>query len=171
MGEPYLVEINKELNFEGIFDMDELFRIIDNNYRSKGFDKQIYYDDEYETEQGKYFYLKYDYYKKVDSYVRIVNRYWIHVDGVMPMSSVIDGEKIEKSYGKISINCDCLMETEYFQSFPDSNPVYFLLRVFIEKYVLKAKIDYWKNVTKFMLTECLAEVLTYLNMNKLLYDR
>ena len=64
MSEFYTAVAGEQLNYEGLFSMKEVFRIIDKYYRTKGFDKKILFDEEYFTDKGKYIHVKTEYYKK-----------------------------------------------------------------------------------------------------------
>ena len=73
--ELYCPVAGETLNFEGLFSMKEVFRILDKYFRAKGWDKKIIFDEEYNTEKGKYIHVKTEYYKKTDSYVRLSARH------------------------------------------------------------------------------------------------
>ena len=54
---------------------------------------------------------------------------------------------------------------------PDNKPFYFLFRVLYEKFFAKPYIDYWINVAKHVINESKAEISSYLNLNKFLYEK
>ncbi len=171
MTEIYSTVVAESLNFEGLFTMKELFRIIDKYFRLKGFDKKIVFDEEFNTEKGKYFHLKTEYYKKVDSYIRMQTRLWIYVNDYKYVEKVVDGQKIKTAHGKLSITFDAFLQTEYFEMFDDTKPFYFLFKVFYEKYIARPRILHWDNVSKHIINELRTEIASYLNLNKFLYER
>jgi hypothetical protein len=171
MVEIYSTVAGESLNYEGLFTMRELFRIIDKYFRTKGFDKKIIFDEEFTTEKGKYFHLKTEYYKKVDSYIRMQTRLWVYINDYVPVEKEIDGTKIKTAQGKISITFDAFLQTEYFGLMPDSKPFYFLFKVIYEKLLASQRIQYWDNVSKHVINELKSEIASYLNLNKFLYER
>ena len=138
------------LEFEGLFTVKDLFKTIDQYFRFKRFDKKIVFDEEFDTEEGKYFHLKTQYYKKVDAYVRLETRL---------------------GQGKASIKFDAFLQTGYINTMPDNKPFYFLFRILYEQYFAKPYIDYWKNVAIHVTNEAKTEISSYLNLNKFLYEK
>lgn len=171
MVELYSTVVGEQLSFDGLFTVEDIFRLIDKYFRMKQFDKKIIFDEEYTTEKGKYFHLKTEYYKKVDSYVRMQTRMWIYVHDYYPVEKELEGNKIKTAQGKITIIFDAFLQTEYFNLMPDTKPFYFLFRVFYEKYMASARIKYWDNVSKHVINELKTELSSYLNLNKFLYER
>ncbi len=161
------------LDYEGLFTFKEVFRILDKFFRLKGFDKKIIFDEEFDGENGKYFHVKTQYYKKVDAYIRLETRYWIYAFDYKKVEKEIDGEKIIIGQGRLNIRFDSFLQTGYLMSgtMPDSKPFYFLFRVLYEKFLAKPYIDYWKNVARHVVDESKAELSAYLNLNKFLYEK
>jgi hypothetical protein len=171
MVEFYSPVAGEQLNYEGLFSMRELFRIIDKYYRSKAFDKKIIFDEEYHTEKGKYVHVKAEYYKKTDSYVRLQTRLWIYGNELVPVEKDVDGVKISTEQGKLSITFDGFIQTDYFGLTRDQTPMGFLIRVLYEQYLARPKIAYWENVVRHVVNELKTDVSGYLNLQKFLYER
>ena len=171
MPELYTAVAGETISYEGLFNMSETFRIIDKYYRLKGFDKLIIFDEQYDTEKGRYVHVKAEYYKKTDAYVRISNRLWIYANNLRPVEKVIDGEKISTHHGKLAITFDGFLQTEYFGLVPDNKPLYFIIRVLYESFLAKPRILYWNRVIRHVVNEIKTEVSGYLNLNRFLYER
>jgi hypothetical protein len=171
MTEFYSPVVGEQLSFEGLFSMREVFRIIDKYYRTKAFDKKILFDEEYNTEKGKYIHVKAEYYKKTDSYVRLQTRLWIYANDLVEVEKDVDGVKIKTNQGKLSITFDGFVQTEYMNIFNDANPKYFLFRVIYEQYLQRPRIAYWEGVVRHVVTELKTELAGYLNLHKLLYEK
>ncbi|MBT3720559.1 hypothetical protein HN789_00675 [archaeon] len=159
------------LEFEGLFTVKDLFKTIDQYFRFKRFDKKIVFDEEFDTEEGKYFHLKTQYYKKVDAYVRLETRFWIYVYNYKIIEKEVEGEKVRIGQGKASIKFDAFLQTGYINTMPDNKPFYFLFRILYEQYFAKPYIDYWKNVAIHVTNEAKTEISSYLNLNKFLYEK
>jgi hypothetical protein len=171
MTELYNPVAGEQLNYEGLFSMAEVFRLIDKYFRTKGFDKKIVFDEEYHTEKGKYINVKTEYYKKTDAYVRLQTRLWIYANELKDVEKEVDDVKIKTQHGKLQIIFDAFLQTEYFGLFPDSKPMYFLFRVLYEQYLNRPRIAYWENVARHVINELKTELSGYLNLNKFLYER
>ena len=161
---------NNHRDYEKL-NMKEVFRIIDKYFRTKGFDKKITFDEEYQTDKGKYIHVKSEHYKKTDSYVRLQTRLWIYANELVDVEKEVDGVKIKTGHGKLSITFDAFLQTEYFSLMDDKKPMYFLFRVLYEQYLARPRIVYWENVARHVVTELKTELAGYLNLNKFLYER
>jgi len=172
MVELYSPVVGETLNFDGFFSFSDVFRVIDKYYRTKGFDKKIVFDEQYDTDSGTYIHLKTEYYKKTDAYVRIYTRMWIYVNDYVMTEQVVDGKKVRIGKGKLSITFDAFVQTEYFNTFGDDKPWKFLFRVLWETVMpTKNKINYWRDVVTHIVYETKSEIASYLNINKFLYER
>ena len=81
---------------------------MDKYFRLKGWDKKIIFDEQYDTEKGRYIHVKTEYYKKTDAYVRLQTRQWIYGNELKEVEKEIDGVKIKTNQGKLSILGECL---------------------------------------------------------------
>jgi hypothetical protein len=172
MVELYSPVVAEQLNFEGLFSMREVFRIIDKYYRTKAYDKKIVFDEEYHTDKGKYIHVKSEYYKKTDAYVRLQSRLWIYANELVEVEKEVDGVKVKTNHGKLQIIFDGFVQTLYIShNFDDSKPVYFLWRVIYEQYLARPRIAYWEGVVRHITNELKTEIAGYLNLNKFLYEK
>ncbi|MBN2368241.1 hypothetical protein JXC34_04430 [Candidatus Woesearchaeota archaeon] len=167
----YIPVAGQQLNFEGLFSMKEVFRIMDKYFRTKGWDKKIIFDEQYDTEKGRYVHVKSEYYKKTDAYVRLQTRQWIYANELKEVEKEVDGVKIKTNQGKLSIVLDAFIQTEYFGQWPADRPVFFLFKVIYEHYLARSRIAYWENVCRHITNELKAELAGYLNLNKFMYER
>jgi hypothetical protein len=167
----YSPVVGEQLNFEGLFSMKEVFRIVDKYFRSKAFDKKIIFDEEYQTEKGKYVHVKSEYYKKTDAYVRLQTRLWIYANDLIEVEKEVDGVKIKTNQGKLNLVFDAYLQTEYYGIFPSDKPVGFLFKVLYEQYLARPRIAYWEGVLRHVITELRSEIAGYLNLNKFLYEK
>ncbi|MBN1502406.1 hypothetical protein JW930_02585 [Candidatus Woesearchaeota archaeon] len=156
------------LNFEGLFSMKEIFRIIDKYFRTRAFDKKILFDEEFYTSNGKYIHVKAEYYKKWDNYIRMQIRFWLYVHNLVEVEKEVEGQKIKTNNGKITIIFDGFIQSDFRHRW-DSKPIYFLIRTLFEKYFYNGKMEYWENISKYIIYELRSELTSYLNMSKYLY--
>ena len=125
----YTPVAGEQLNYEGLFSMKEIFRLMDKYFRLKGWDKKIIFDEQYDTEKGRYIHVK------TDAYVRLQTRQWIYGNELKEVEKEIDGVKIKTNQGKLSMVFDAFIQTEYFGQWPADRPVFFLFKVIYEQYL------------------------------------
>jgi len=171
MVELYYPIAGENLSYEGYFSMSDVFKILDKYYRTKGFDKKIVFDEEYDGDNGKYIHVKTEYYKKTDTYVRLQSRLWIYANDLIEVETEVDGKKVLTNHGRLSITFDGHIQTEYFNRFDDTKPFYFMFKVLYEKYIAKDRIKYWEEVLRHITDELKAEISGYLNLKKFLYEK
>ncbi|MBD3204488.1 hypothetical protein GF327_09430 [Candidatus Woesearchaeota archaeon] len=167
--------VDERIEYEGLFSMKEVFRILDKYFRQKGYDKKIVFDEEYHTETGKYIHVKFTPYKKVDDYIRIMMRIWIYAHNLIEVEKELEGKKIKTNQGKLLMIFDSQMMTDYRESWSVSDPelgfkpIYFLIQVLMEKYIYRKRLAHWEGVIRHTLIGAKTEVASYLNLNKFLY--
>jgi len=171
MVEFYTALAGEQLNYEGLFSMKEIFRLIDTYYRTKGFDKKILFDEEYHTEKGKYIHIKTEYYKRMTNYNRLQTRLWIYAMDLNEVETEVEGKKVKIDQGKLSITFDAFLQTDAYKQFGDTVGWKFLFRVFYEQYIVPHRIEYWLEVARHVIDELKTEISGYLNLNKLMYER
>ena len=169
MAELVSVVVGETLEYEGLFSMREVFRIIDKYFRQRAFDKKIIFDEEYMTPNGKYVHVKMEPYKKWDDYIRMQVRLWIYGKNLVDVEKEVEGTKIKTNHGKLVIVFDSFIQTDYRNRW-DNPPIYFLLRSLMEKYIIGGRIKYWEEVSKYIIQELKATLAGYLNTNKYLYS-
>ncbi|MBU0756907.1 MAG: hypothetical protein KKF44_02490 [Nanoarchaeota archaeon] len=175
MSEQVFCMVDERLEYSGLFSMKEVFRILDKYYRQKGWDKKIMYDEEYDTPTGKYIHVKFTPYKKVDDYIRAMNRIWIYVHDLVEVEKEVDGKKVLTNKGRISLMFDGMMMTDYRNNWVVTGKDgktkwgYFLLQTAMEKWFYRKRLAHWEGVIRHTLIGAKTEVAGYLNLNKYFY--
>ncbi|MBN2423282.1 hypothetical protein JXB41_08725 [Candidatus Woesearchaeota archaeon] len=174
MGEIVFPVVDEKIEYSGLFSMKEVFRLIDKYFRLKGWDKKIYFDEEYETPTGKYIHVKMQPYKKVDDYIRAIIRIWIYVHDLVEVEKEVEGEKVKTNQGRLVMIFDSKMMTDYRDNWvvgPANNykPMYFLVQTVMEKYIYRKRLAHWEGVIRHILIGVKTEIMSYLNLNKFLY--
>ena len=113
MAELVFPMIDERIEYQGLFNMKEVFRLLDKYFRQRGYDKKIVFDEEYDTPTGKYVHVKFTPYKKVDDYIRVMMRIWIYGHDIIEVEKELEGKKILTNRGKLTIIFDSQMMTDY----------------------------------------------------------
>jgi len=169
---------DERIEYEGLFSMKEVFRLLDKYFRQKGYDKKIVFDEEYQTPSGKYIHVKFTPYKKVDDYIRVQMRIWIYAHDLIEVEREVDGRKIKTNKGRLIMIFDAQMQTDYRDNWvvkdrkdPSHAPIsnYFLIQTMMEKFIYGKRLKQWEGVTRYTLIGAKTEIVSYLNLNKFLY--
>ena len=90
MSDMVSVVAGESLEYDGLFSMKEVFRVIDKYFRQRGFDKKIIFDEEYHTPTGKYVHVKMEPYKKWDDYIRMQIRLWVYGKDLLEVEKEVE---------------------------------------------------------------------------------
>lgn len=136
MSELRLIVDHEKLNYEGFFNVTELYQLIDNFFREKGFDKREVRNEEHMRPEGKYIMIELMPWKKITDYVKHVIRVEIKMFGVTEVEVERDKHKLRLNKGRINIIFDGYLETDYEHRW-EQRPMFFFLRTVFDKFVYK----------------------------------
>ncbi len=136
MTERRLIVDHEKLNYEGLFSATELYQLIDNFFREKGFDKREVKNEEHIRPEGKYVLLELMPWKKITDYINHIIRVEMKMFNVTDVEVEKDGHTIHLNKGKILIIFDAFLETDYENRF-EQKPLLFFLRTVFDKFVYR----------------------------------
>ncbi len=136
MPEQRLIVDHLTISYSGIFNVTELYQLMDNWFREKGFDKRELRNQEHVNPEGKYIELELQPWKKVSDYVRHVIRILVRMMRVKEVVVEIDGKRKRMNKGKVFIIIDGLMYTD-FEGRWEQRPFYFFMRTIFDKFIYK----------------------------------
>ena len=140
MAERNLIIENISISYSGLFDVQELYKIIDDWLKEKGYDKVIIKHKEYMTEKGKNIEILMEPYKKVTDYIKNFIKMWIGINNVETVIVKKDKTNVKINKGDVMIVLDGWLETDYENRW-EQKPIFFFLRTLIDKYINKSEID------------------------------
>ena len=103
MGESNLIINNRELNYEGIFKVDELFKAIDKSLQNKGYTKVEKKTEEEVVESGKRTYIELRPFKDMSNYVQLMIKIKISLDEVKDVVREKESGKEKFQEGKVRL--------------------------------------------------------------------
>ncbi len=137
MSEMRLIIDHEKLNYEGLFSITELYQLIDNFFREKGFDKREVMNEEHIRAEGKYIRLELMPWKKITDYINHIVRVEIKMFGITDVEVEKDKHKLRLNKGQIKIIFDAYLETDYEHRW-EQRPFYFFLRTIFDKFIYSA---------------------------------
>jgi len=163
MAEREVVVDHARLSYEGLFSVPELYKLIDNWIRERGYDKLEKKNIEKVTPSGKYIEIEILPWKKITDYAKNVLRLRITMMDVKEVELEKDGKKIKLNQGKIIILSDAYLETDYEHRW-EGKPIFFFLRTIFDKYFFKPYTQsYRENVLKDY-NDLISQIKSFLNL-------
>ena len=146
MAERDFVVDHMRLSYEGIFNVTELYKLIDNWLREKGYDKKEKRMAEKVAKDGKFIEWEMEPWKKITDYARIVIKLRTIMTDIKEVDIEVDGSKVKMNQGKADFIFDGFLETDYENRW-ESKPLYYFLRTLFDKYIFKPYTSgYYSNV-------------------------
>lgn len=132
--EKELIINNRELKYQGIFHIDELFATINRALEERGYTKREKKTEEFVMETGRKTYIELRPYKVKTNYLALMLKMKINVDNVQEVVEKIDHAKIRFQQGSITIYFDAWVLTDWQERW-NMSPVKFFLKGFINKFL------------------------------------
>lgn len=166
--EKYLVVDALTVSFEGLFSMHDLFEMIDEWFRMKGYDKKETLHFEKVKDNGKYIEILLEPNKKLTDYIE--SYFWIKIVGEEIKDAEVEYKKtkIKLNHGKINITIRAFLITDYEDKW-SSKPYYFLIRTIFDRFIYKRMIDKYKNEIVTHAAQLAREINAFLNLYKTKY--
>ena len=163
MAERELLINKKRLTYEGLFNVLDLYNVINEWLEEKNYDKREITNTEKITPEGKYIEILLQPWKKISDYAKIEHRIRIIMADVKDVEVEKDGVKVMLNQGKLRFVFDTMITTDYENRW-EGKPVYFLIRELFDKYIYKGvnELDKKQAITDF--NQLYSLIRAYLNL-------
>ena len=163
MAERVLVVDHLKLNYEGIFNVTELYQIVDTYLRDKGFDKKEVRNMEIIRPEGKYIEIELEPWKKITDYAKHVLKIRIRMLHVKEIKVQRENYTVKLNKGRVNITFDGFLETDYEHRW-EQKPFYFFLRTMFDKFVYPGYTRQWEGILKENVYQLHSTLKTFLNL-------
>ena len=163
MAERRLVIDHLRVKYEGLFDMFELYKLIDSWFREKAFDKRELRNQEHVRQDGKYVELVLMPWKKISDYARHVVRMEIRAFKLKEVVVTVDNRKVKMNKAKLDIIIDAYLDTDY-DGRHESKPLYFFLRTIFDKFVYRTYSTQFEELLVENVSQLHATIKSFLNL-------
>lgn len=136
MGEKRIIVDHMKISYEGLFEIKELYLLIDRFFMEKGFDRRELRNQEHVRPHGRYIDIELQPWKKITDYIRHIVKVNIKFMHIKDVTAEIDGHKRNMVKGKVLITLDGLLETDYEDRW-EMKPFYFVIRTVFDKFIFK----------------------------------
>ena len=168
MGERHLVIDRLKLQYEGLFNTDELYTLIQTFFYTRHWDWHETMNQEIHSPSGMQIKLIFDPWKSVSDYYKILMNIKLNFIDVKNVEVEHEGRKINMNHGNIRFLIDGYVLSDRFDQWSDK-PFTWFLSVLMEKYLFKShyrKKEIW---IKSDVDDLHNQIKNYLNMTKYSY--
>jgi len=153
----------QKLNYEGLFDAKELFKLMDQFFFHLGYDKLEIKHAESVKPEGKYIETETKYYRKLSDYVQNEVHIRLIMQDVKEVEVKKDKTKVKLNKGRVQFIIDGRMATDW-ENMWETKPMYYVIRTIVNRYILapvtgKFKGELTKDIGHFS-----TEVKAFLNL-------
>ncbi len=124
------------LSYEGLFDLHELYSLVNQWLKDKGFDLREQRNQEQVRPNGKFIEVEMLPWKRITDYARHVIRLNIKVLNMKDAVVEEDGKRMKLNKGTIRMVMDGYLDTDYEDRW-ESKPFYFFIRTLFDKFVYR----------------------------------
>jgi len=163
MAERRLIVDHLKLTYEGLFDVTELYQVIDTWLRERGFDKRDVRQREHATKDAKYIEMELQPWKKITDYARHVIKMELKMSGIKDVEVEMNSHKTRLNRGKVSIIFDGYLDTDYEHKW-EQKPMLFVLRTIFDKWIYKSYMSNWESELVESVNQLYSTIKGFLNL-------
>ncbi len=161
-----LILVDKErLEYEGLFDAKEFYRVMQAWAEDKGYWLIEGKHTESIKTEGKWVDMEFAPFKKFTDYAKSVIKIKVQYQRMKDVVVERDGKKHKMQEGKVVALLDGILETDYEHRW-ETKPVYYVLRTLFEKYVFTPFVSGFEQTVKNDTYALKDNMKAFLNMSK-----
>jgi len=163
MPERRVVIDNLVLQYEGLFNLTDLYLIIDKWLRQRAYDKLEKKNYQHELKDGTYVEIELEPWKKITDYAKITLNIYIHCFNVKRVVVKKDGKDVKMHQGKINIRWIGFLVTDYEGKW-EGKPLFYFLRAVMDKWVYRVSADKYEAAVAEETKHMYQNVRAFLNL-------
>lgn len=160
----YLID-GKQVKYEGLFDLTGLFKVIDDYFRERGYDRLETKNFEEVFETGRQVTIELIPYKKVNDYLKMQIRIYAFFRDMKERIVEIDGVKRKLFHGRAEFWFDADLFTDFEHRW-ESRVVLYFMRVITDRYIRRAQTEMAEEIAKKDCMDVIDLIKSFLNMNR-----
>jgi hypothetical protein len=161
----YILVDKHRMHYEGIFSVKDLYKLIDEYYEEKGYDKRELVNTEIVKDDGERFIeIIFMPWKKITDYAKSTQKLRVVMENIKAVEIEKDGLKVTANQGKLLFVYDVYIDTDYEEKWQKKG-THSVIRVLFDKF-------FFKQYTKQYFAEAIDDykmliyqIKTFLNMN------
>lgn len=140
MSETRILIDEEETTYEGLFNLADIYSLIDEYTKQKGYDKEEVENTEQVSEKGKQCHLIIKPNKLVSDYFQIIMKIELTTSGMKDVEAEIDKKKRKLNKGKLNIKWSAIIISDWEGRWKDK-PIYYFIRTLYDKYFYRSQTD------------------------------
>ncbi|MFH1439080.1 MAG: hypothetical protein ABIG89_00820 [Candidatus Woesearchaeota archaeon] len=165
MAERRIVVDTLRLNYQGLFNLNEMYHMIDKWLREKGYDKYERKNFEHIYKDGKQVEVEIEPWKKFTDYAKCSIKMNILCTEVKDVVVNVDGKRAKMNQGKMLITFMGFMETDYENRWEQKAILYFLRTIF-DLWIYKVNTDKFEAFVAEDTNHLYQTIKSYLNLHR-----
>lgn len=153
------------IGYEGIFNIQELYQVIDEFLRTKGYGKTENVNREVVHESGKDIFIVMSPSKDHTDYVEKMISIVLDIRNAKDVEVTIDGKKRKMQKAKINIDLQAILKTDWEGKWNDKN-AFFLIRAIYDKWIFKSHTQSYAAETVSDMHFLRDQLKGYLNLSR-----
>jgi hypothetical protein len=163
MGERYTVISDMKLEYEGIVNVNELFRVTDKWFREKGYDKYEKFNVEQHFKDSSEIEMEWEPWKKVTDYTIGFMKIKFLFSDIKDVTVVKDGVKVKMQEAKIQINFESYLGTDWEHKW-DKHYIAAFIRTIFDKFFYRKYLEKYMGIVHDDTYHLYTMVQSYLNV-------
>ena len=165
MSEMRIIVDHLKLEYNGLFDVKELFNFIDAWWMERGMEKRTTKNFEINSPKGKFIEWQSSTWKKINEYFRYILRVRILMYDLKKVEAMKDKQKVKMSEGKVILYFDGFIEEDLKHRW-DETPMFIFFRTLWSKFIFKAYTDWFEHRLIYDVHHLYNAIEQYFNMYK-----
>jgi len=128
------------LSYSGLFSAPDLYKMLDDWLREKGYTKHEKRNYEQAFQTGKDVFLHQEPYKRITDYVKYVITADINLTGIREVVVDKDKRKVRLNEGEVSISFTGWLEFDWEHRW-EKKPLFYFLRAIFDQFIFKVNTD------------------------------
>ena len=138
--EKNLIISGRELEYKGIFNINDLYSTINKAIKEQGYEKREKKSEETVKEEGRHVYVELRPWKEVTKWLLLMIKIKIIADNVTETISVVNNEKRVFQKGDVKIIFDGWIMSDYEDRW-QMKPFFYFLKTMVNQFIWKAPIE------------------------------
>jgi hypothetical protein len=156
---------NYVLNYEGIFNLKDLYSLIDNFADKNGFTKKEISTGEIVKQDGRNANLVFEIWRQLSDYAKTVIKVRLVLENVKDVIVEKEGYKNHMNQGKVKFVLYAYVETDFEHKW-ENTPGFFFVRILFDKYIFKPFTTNYPSIVMSDFAKFRDELRAFLNLNK-----
>jgi len=166
MSEKVTVTGKETISYEGLFSVKELYKLIEDWVSNKGYLPVEMAIEEVVTKSGKVITVQLEPFKKLTDYAKAIIKINLMISDCIEVEVDRAGKKQKLNKGKVMIEIQSLLETDYEHRW-EMKPWMYVLRTVFEKYIYTPFLSGYKKALREDTDHLKDQIKAFLNLYKL----